>query len=111
MYPLRTSDSAAVMYDDIQIVIPFRDSKLTKAALKYATGLLENQNVHLRLIDVHVVPYGASLDHATVHPKQLERRLKNIARVSEVPVSAEMVYARDWEQGFRRALMPGSIVL
>ena len=112
MYRLRTSDSpAAVMYDDIQVVIPFRDSKLTKAALKYTTGLLQNQNVQLRLIDVHVVPYGVPLDLPIVHPKHLERRLKDIARASELPVSVEIVYARDWEQGLRRALMPGSIVL
>jgi hypothetical protein len=26
-------------------------------------------------------------------------------------VSAEIVYARDWEQGFRRSLAPGSLVL
>jgi hypothetical protein len=111
MHLLRESDSAAVMYDDVQIVIPFRDSKLTKAALKYATGLLDGQNLRMRLIDVHVVPHGVPLDHPTVDPKHLERRLKNLVRQSELPVSAEIVYARDWEQGFRRALMPGSIVL
>ena len=111
MHLLRASDSVAVMYDDVQIVIPFRDLKLTKAALKYATGLLDGQNVRLRLIDVHVVPYGVPLDHPTVDPKHLERRLKNLVRESELPVSAEIVYARDWEQGLRRALMPGSIVL
>jgi hypothetical protein len=46
----------------------------------------------------------------TVHPK-LERRLENLAREYELPVSADVVYARDWEKGFRRALTPGSIVL
>jgi hypothetical protein len=99
------------MYDDLQIVIPYRDSKLTKAALKYVSGLIEGQNIRVRLIDVHVVPYGVPLDQPTVDPKHLERRLKNAARDSELPVSPEVVYARDWEQGFRRTLTPGSIVL
>jgi hypothetical protein len=111
MEPVRAPRLATVMFDDLQIVIPFRDSKLTKAALKYATGLIEGQDVRVRLIDVHVLPYGVPLDRPKVDPKHLERRLKNLARESELPVSAEVVYARDWEQGFRRVLTPGSIVL
>jgi len=30
---------------------------------------------------------------------------------SELPISAEVIYARDWELGLRRALAPGSLVL
>jgi len=108
---LHTDWPSSVMYDDLQIVIPFRDSKLTKAALKYATGLIGELNVRVRLIDVHVVPYGVALDNPTVHPKHLERRLRNLARESELSVAAEVVYARDWEQGFRRMLASGSVVL
>jgi hypothetical protein len=102
---------ATVMFDDLQIAIPYRDSKLTTAALKYVSGLIEGQNVRVRLIDVQVVPYGVALDQTRVDPKRLERRLKNAARDSDLPVSAEVVYARDWEQGFRRVLTPGSTVL
>ena len=107
---MRTNQLPSVMFDDLQITIPYRDSKLTKAALKYAATLLHGQNARVRLIDVHVVPYGVSLTQPPTDPK-LERRLKNLAREYEVPVSPEVVYARDWEQGFRRALTPGSTVL
>ena len=107
---MRTNQFSSVMFDDLQITIPYRDSKLTKAALKYAATLLDGQNARVRLIDVHVVPYGVSLAQPMTDPK-LERRLKNLAREYEVPVSPEVVYARDWEQGFRRALTPGSTVL
>ena len=107
---MRTNQFPSVMFDDLQITIPYRDSKLTKAALKYAATLLDGQNARVRLIDVHVVPYGVSLAQPMTDPK-LERRLKNLAREYEVPVSGEVVYARDWEQGFRRALTPGSTVL
>ena len=99
------------MFDDLLVVIPFRDSKLTKAALKYASALSEGQNVRVRLIDVHVVPYGIPLDEPTVDSKHLERRMKNVARESELSVSTDIVFARDWEQGFRRALAPESVVL
>jgi hypothetical protein len=79
--------------------------------LKYAAGLANDLDVHLRLIDVHVVPYGVPLDEPTVDPKYLTRRIRNLARESTLPVSAEIVYARDWEQGLRRVLGPASLIL
>ena len=101
----------AAVTADLQVVIPHRGPQLTKAALKYAASLANDLNVRLRLIDVHVVPYGVPLDEPTVSPQHLVRRIRTLARESALPVSAEIVYARDWEQGFRRALGPGSVVL
>jgi hypothetical protein len=96
---------------DLQIVIPHRTAQLTRAALKYAAGLAKDLNVRLRLIDVHVVPWGVPLDEPTVNPKYLARRIRSLAQETALPVSAEVVYARDWEQGLRRSLGPGSLVL
>jgi hypothetical protein len=96
---------------DLQVVIPHRTPKFTRTALKYAATLADCLNVRLRLIDVHVVPYGVPLDAPTVNPKHLERRLKSLAQESSLRISAEVVYARDWEQGFRRVLSPRSVVL
>ena len=95
----------------LQVVIPHRSPELTRAALKYAAGLANDLDVRLRLIDVHVVPYGVPLDEPTVDPKYLTRRIRNLARESTLPVSAEIVYARDWEQGLRRVLGPASLIL
>jgi hypothetical protein len=95
----------------LQVVIPHRSAELTRAALKYAAGLADDLDVRLRLIDVHVVPYGVPLDEPTVDPKYLTRRIRNLARESTLPVSAEIVYARDWEQGLRRVLGPASLIL
>jgi len=67
-------------------------------------------DVRIRLIDVHVVPYGVPLDKPTVSSKHLIRRLSRLA-LEGVPISAEVVYARDWEQGLRCSLGPGSLVL
>ena len=92
-------------------MIPYRSPELTRAALKYAAGLADDLDVRLRLIDVHVVPYGVPLDEPTVDPKYLTRRIRNLARESTLPVSAEIVYARDWEQGLRRVLGPASLIL
>ena len=96
---------------DLQIVIPHRTAQLTRAALKYAAGLAKDLNVRLRLIDVHVVPWGVPLDEPAVNPKYLARRIRSLAQETALPVSAEVVYARDWEQGLRRSLGPGSLVL
>jgi hypothetical protein len=96
---------------NLQVVIPHRSPELTRAALKYASGLSQDLDVRLRLIDVHVVPYGVPLDEPTVDPKYLSRRIRNLARESKQPVSAEIVYARDWEQGLRRVLSPASLIL
>src|SRR5436190_5297818 len=96
---------------DLAIVIPHRTPQLTKAALNYAASLANDLNVRIRLIDIHVVPWGVPLDEPTVDPKYLTRRIRNLAQESTLPVSAEVVYARDWEQGLRRSLGPGSLVL
>jgi len=95
----------------LQVVIPHRTPELTKAALKYAADFASDLNVRLRLIDVHVVPYGVPLDEPTVSPQYLRRRIRILARDSSLPISAEIVYARDWEHGLRRALSPASLIL
>src|SRR5260370_26962157 len=96
---------------DLQIVVPHRTPPFTRAALKYAATLANDLNVRLRLIDVHVVPWGVPLDEPPVSPRYLTRRIRSLAQESTLPVSAEVVYARDWEQGLRRSLGPGSLVL
>src|SRR5579862_2491162 len=96
---------------ELQVVIPHKTPQLTRAALKYAASLANDLNVRLRLIDVHVVPWGVPLDAPAVDPKYLVRRIRGLAQESTLPVSAEVVYARDWEQGLRRSLGPGSLLL
>ena len=93
------------------IVIPYRNPELTRAALKHAATFAGGLNARLRLIDIHVVPYGVPVDKPTVDPKHISRRLRTLAEESTLPVSAEIVYARDWEHGLRRVLAPGSLVL
>jgi hypothetical protein len=106
-----TSDLATAPISDLQIVIPHRTPQFTRAALKYAATLANDLNGRIRLIDVYVVPYGVPLDRPTVSPKHLARKVRQLAQESTVPVSAEVVYARDWEQGLRRSLAPGSLVV
>ena len=106
-----TSDPAPESSADLQVVIPHRSAQLTRAALRYAVNLAKDLHVRLRLIDVYVVPYGVPLDEPPVNPKYLTRRIRTLAPESTLPVSAEVVYTRDWEQGLRRVLPPASLVL
>src|SRR5215813_9974652 len=86
----------AVVPATLQVVIPHRSAELTRAALKYAATFADGLDVRLRLVDVHVVPYGVPLDEPTVDPKHLTRRLRQLAHETTMSVSAEVVYARDW---------------
>jgi hypothetical protein len=106
-----TAEAIAEKIASLQVVIPFRTPPLTRAALRYAADLANELDARIRLIDVHVVPYGVPLDKPTVDPRHLTRRLRLLAQESTLAISAEVVYARDWEQGFRRSLAPGSLVL
>jgi len=98
------------MVAGVELVIPHRTPEFTKSALKYAEALGVD-DIQVRLIDIHVVPYGVSLERPTIQRRHLERRLKRLARKANLQASAEVVYARDWEQGLRRVLTSVSTVL
>jgi len=106
-----TTDFNPAAISNLQVVIPHRAPQLTKAALRYASRFASDLNVRIRLIDVHVVPYGVPLDEPTVNPRYVARRLSRFVQDSTIQVSAEVIYARDWEHGLRRALAPGSLIL
>ena len=95
----------------LEVAIPFRSPELTTAALERAASLGHELSVNLRLIDVHVVPYALPLDEPSVCRDHLENNLRRVAEQSAIRVQPELVFARDWEDGFRRTLRPRSVVL
>jgi len=95
----------------LDVVIPYKTPELTSAALEFAATLSQGLDMRLRLIDVHVVPYALPIDNPSVRRDFLENNLRRFARKSTVPIYLELVFARDWEAGFRRALRPRSLVL
>ena len=95
----------------LDVVIPYKTPELTEAALAYAATLGEGLEMRLRLIDVHVVPYALPLENPSVSREFLENNLRTAARKSAAPIFPELIFARDWESGFRRALRPRSLVL
>jgi hypothetical protein len=96
---------------DFEFVIPHKTPEGTKAAIKYAAVLAEQRNIQIRLIDVQIVPRGLPLDNPVISLSVLERRLRTLARESTLRISTEVVFARNWEKGFRRVLTTASTVL
>jgi hypothetical protein len=105
----RTCGTGAI--SGLQIAIPHRTPELTRAAFRRAAELAKDLDARVRLIDIQVVPSGLPLHRPQVHPGHSIRKMRSLAEESDVPIAAEIVYARDWEQGLRRSLVPGSIVL
>jgi hypothetical protein len=78
--------------------------------LDFATTLVQELSVPFRLLEMRVVPHGISLD-MPARRKRLENNLRRIAKKSAVPIRTDVILARNWEQGIRRALRTRSIVL
>src|SRR5262249_15205920 len=55
---------------DYPIAIPHRTPQFTKAALKYAADLLDGWDLCVRVIQVHVIPYGVPLDAPAYQSKK-----------------------------------------
>lgn len=96
---------------DLPVYVPFTTSDLTRAALTAAVALTRNLGARVSLVAVLIVPFPLPLDGTAVSPSLVERELQTVARDIEVPVDAHVVIARDREEAFHRAILPGSLVV
>ena len=92
------------------IVIPYTTPELTNAALRHA-AVCSDLDVHVCLVDVQVVPFPCALYQPPVDRKFSECRLNGLLKESGLPGRAAVVYTRDWLEGFRKVLEPGSLVI
>ena len=92
------------------VVIPYTTLELTKAALRH-TGVCTDLNLRVSLVDVQIVPFPCPLDQPPVNREFSEQRLRDLLTDSQLQGSAEVLYARDWLDGFRRVVEPGSLVI
>src|SRR5262245_34697705 len=91
-------------------VIPYTTPELTRAALRHA-GVCTDLDVHLLLVDIQVVPFQCPVDQPPINKEFSAQRLRDLLDQSGIPGSAEVLYARDWFEGFRRVLEPESLVI
>jgi hypothetical protein len=94
----------------LRMVIPYMTPELTRAALRHA-GVCSDLDVHVILVDIQVVPFSCPLDQPPIDKKFSERRLNELLRESGLPGRATVLYTRDWLEGFKRVLEPGSLVI
>ena len=92
------------------VVIPYTTPEHTKAALRHA-AVCSDLDVHACVVDVQVVPFPCSLNQPPVNPKFSECRLNDLLKETGLPGKAAVVYTRDWLEGFRKVLEPGSLVI
>jgi hypothetical protein len=91
----------------LDLVVPFTTPELTRAALKAAERLGLGLHGAIRLLKVQVVPFP--LQQSPVHLGFLKQQLESFH--SELPMSAHIVLAREFEPDLIRSLRPGSIVI
>jgi hypothetical protein len=113
--PRRTEDAGRRNVSEIApgvlwITIPYTTPELTRAALRHA-GVCSDLNVHVSLVDVQVVPYPCTLDQPPINKEFSSNRLQELFKESGLPGHAQVLYTRDWLEGFRRGLEPGSLVI
>jgi hypothetical protein len=94
----------------LRIVIPYTTLELTKAALRHA-GVCTDLNVSVSLVDIQVVPFPCPLHQCPIDKEFSQRRLRDLFDQSGLPGSTNVLYARDWSEGFCRALEPDTLVV
>jgi len=103
----RVSDMTAGV---LWIVVPYTTRELTRAALRHA-GVCTDLEVHVCLVDIQVVPFPCSLNQPPINTKFSEWRLQDLFKESGLPGKAAVLYTRDWLEGFKKVLGPGSLVV
>jgi len=102
---------AAEIADNASVVVAYDSVLPSEELVTNLSHLARFGHIRLRIIDLHIVPYGFPLDKPAVLPAHLRQRLEDLAQLTKIPVSAEIVYTRDWENGLRTVLAPQSLVL
>ncbi len=91
-------------------VIPYTTLELARAALRHA-AVCSDLDVHVSLVDVQVVPFPCALNKPPVDQKFSHCRLNDLVKESGLPGKGAVIYTRDWLEGFRQVLEPGSLVI
>lgn len=99
----------AAAQSEIDLVVPFTDPVLTRAAVEAANRLGEGLMATLRLVCVHVVPYPCDVDHPLVPLDFLRKQLTKFR--SALPLQGEVRLARDFKDGLMTTLRADSVVI
>jgi hypothetical protein len=93
----------------LSIVIPHVELDLTAIALREAARLGSGLETRVTVLAIRTVPYPASLDPAS-HPDYF-RDLIALAESSELPVTVNVVFAREWAPALEQMVERSAVVL
>jgi hypothetical protein len=96
---------------ELEVVVPYTGPASTAAALDRLPVLTAGLNARVLLIAVHALPYPLPFVCPTLVHAHLVEQLVDLASRCPLPVSPQVVLARDVQEGFRYALKPASTVL
>jgi len=96
---------------ELEVVVPYTGLSSTAAALERVPVLTAGLNARVLLIAVHALPYPLPFVCPTLVHAHLVEQLVDLASRCPLPVSPQVVLARDVQEGFRYALKPASTVL
>ena len=102
--------SADVSTGVLSVVIPYTNPDLTQAALRHA-GVCTDLNVHVSLVDVQVVPFPSPVNQPPIDREFSRQRLAALLTATSMQGRGEVMYVRDWLEGFRSVLKPQSLVI
>ena len=94
---------------ELDLVVPFTDPALTRAAVAAADRLGAGLRATLRLVHVQLVPYPCDIDHPPVPLDFLREQLESFRSV--LPMQGEVRLARDFKQGLMTTLRADSTVI
>jgi hypothetical protein len=93
----------------LDLVVPFTTPALTRAALKAASGMGAGLGACIRLVRVQCVPYPLDLNQPPVYIEFLRQQLSSFH--AALPVTGEILLAREFEKGIEGALRENSVVV
>jgi hypothetical protein len=103
--PLSSPSSVPVL----DIVVPFMNRPLARAALAYSRRLSVGLLPRVRMFCIRVLPFPLELETAPLSPAVLSRQLAPIA--GEFGAHLQVCFARDLEQGLLHLLSKDSVLL
>ena len=111
MYPLRAAPEQAwrAAAPQLSIVIPHTEAALTEAALHEAVRLAISLNARITLLAALHFALPEPLDPTRSYAGYPE--LMTLAEAVGLPVTVQIVYARDWESACEHSLASGSLIV
>ena len=104
-------EAAQSVATPVKVVIPYTDLEMTRRSLASAAALVRGIPSAVRIVAVHVVPFPAPFHcQESVHGF-LNEQLTTLTSELDCAAEATVVLAREYEDGYRQALEPGTTVL